>query len=329
MLTPDEIHRIVERLRLFYDIVESAEITMECNPGSLNQEWLEGYRDAGINRLSFGVQSFDNDDLRFLTRIHTAEEAERNIRDVRRVFDNVSLDLIFALPDQTLDGWMENLRRAVDLGTDHISAYALIFEEGTPLHAMRLKGRVDPAPNEIEAAMYEKTVAFLVDNGLHQYETSNYARDGFACRHNIAYWERQGYDAFGPSAHSFDSGAGAYGTRRANVSSLTAWLQAVESDTSAIIMREELTQLEAIEEVILLGLRYRGIDLRMFAEIAGTDLAVAAPRTIERIVEQKWGDVATDPDGDERFRLTAAGSIFADGIALEMVREVEAEVCRA
>lgn len=322
LLSPEEIGRIVERLREFYAIRDDAEITMECNPGSLEREWLEGYREAGINRLSFGVQSFDDDDLTFLTRIHTAEEAEKNIRDVRRVFDNVSLDLIFALPDQTLDRWMENLRRAVDLGTDHISAYALIFEEGTPLNAMRLKGRVAPAPNEREARMYEETVAFLGEHGLAQYETSNYARDGFACRHNINYWERRGYDAFGPSAHSFDPDAGDYGVRRANVSSLTAWLSSVEQDRSSVVMREELTRIEAIEEIILLGLRYRGIDLDSFAAVAGSPLPDLAPRTLAKIESHGWA--TTDPDAS-LYRLTPTGSIFADGIALELVREIEGE----
>src|SRR5690606_3926650 len=115
MLSPEEIGGIIARLREFYEFAPDAEVTMECNPGALNREWLEGYREAGINRLSFGVQSFNDDELRFLTRIHTAAEAERNIRLVRSVFDNVSLDLIFALPGQKLEGWMENLRRGVDL----------------------------------------------------------------------------------------------------------------------------------------------------------------------------------------------------------------------
>ena len=317
MLSPEEIGGVIRRLKEFYAFAPDAEITMECNPGALNREWLEGYREAGINRLSFGVQSFNDDELRFLTRIHTAAEAERNIRLVRSVFDNVSLDLIFALPGQSLEGWMENLRRGVDLGTDHISAYALIFEEGTPLNAMRLKGRVTPAANDLEGEMYERTVEYLASAGLVQYETSNYARPGFACRHNIAYWERRPYDAFGPSAHSFSDEAD-YGVRRANVSSLSAWLAAIESGSSPVVTVERLSQIEAIEEVVLLGLRYRGVDLPMFERIAGSPLHELAPRTTGMVLERKYGELR-----GERLILTAEGSIFADRIALEVVREIE------
>lgn len=317
MLSPEEIGGIIDRLREFYRFTDDAEITMECNPGALNREWLEGYRDAGINRLSFGVQSFDDDELRFLTRIHTAEEAEKNIRLVRSVFDNVSLDLIFALPGQSVEGWMENLRRGVELGTDHISAYALIFEEGTPLNAMRLKGRVAPAENDLEGEMYERTVAYLDEVGFRQYETSNYARPGFACRHNVAYWERRPYDAFGPSAHSFTDDR-TYGTRRANVSSLSAYLAALESERSPVVTVEQLTQIEAIEEVVLLGLRYRGIELAELARVSGRPIDRAAPRTLERVLSHSYAELTP-----ERLTLTPEGSIFADRLALEFVREIE------
>lgn len=320
ILSPEEIGRIIDRLREFYEVAPDAEITMECNPGALNREWLEGYRAAGINRLSFGVQSFNDDELRFLTRIHTAAEAERNIRLVRSVFDNVSLDLIFALPGQSVEGWMENLRRGVDLGTDHISAYALIFEEGTPLNAMRLKGRVAPAENDLEGEMYERTVEYLAAAGLVQYETSNYARPGFACRHNIAYWGRRPYDAFGPSAHSFVD-EGDYGVRRANVSSLTAYLSALESDNSPVITVEHLSQIEAIEELVLLGLRYSGIDLQAFAVAAGGTIDRLAPSTLEKILDHRYARLTP-----ERLTLTTEGSIFADRLALEVVREIEEKI---
>ena len=323
MLSPEEIGGIIERLREFYRFVEMPEITMECNPGALNREWLEGYRDAGINRLSFGVQSFHDDELKFLTRIHTAEEAEKNIRLVRSVFENVSLDLIFALPGQTMERWEENMRRAVELGTDHISAYALIFEEGTPLNRMRLRGNVTPAENDLEGEMYEATVAYLESQGLLQYETSNYARPGFACRHNINYWHRTAYDAFGPSAHGFRPEEGDFGTRRANVSSLTAYLTAVEKEDSPVVTVERLSRIEAIEEIVLLGLRHDGIDLAAFAGAAGAEIDVLAPRTVGLIRRDRYGEVTP-----ERLILTDEGSIFADRLALEIVRETEESLQR-
>jgi oxygen-independent coproporphyrinogen-3 oxidase len=317
VLSPDEIGRIMTAVGNRYAIADDAEITMECNPGALNRDWLEGYRAAGINRLSFGVQSFHDDDLQFLSRIHTAAEAEENIRLVRQVFDNVSLDLIFALPDQTLDRWRTNLERAIDLGTDHISAYALIFEEGTPLNAMRLKGRVRPATNDQEADMYEATMATLGAAGFAQYETSNYARPGRACRHNIGYWERGGYDGFGPSAHSFRR-RGVLGERRANVSSLNAYLEAVESGSSPVIMREQVTPELATEEIVMLGLRYRGIDRAEFRAAAGADVSAIAAGIVEKMVADAYATLDA-----ERLSLTPKGTIFADRFALDIIDAVE------
>ncbi|MGE3799398.1 MAG: radical SAM family heme chaperone HemW [Candidatus Kapaibacterium sp.] len=317
MLSPDEMSAILSSLRTAHTVVEDAEITMECNPGALNRDWLEGYREGGINRLSFGVQSFHDDELQFLSRIHTAAEAEENIRIVRDVFDNVSLDMIFALPGQTPERWHYNLERAVDLGTDHISAYSLIFEEGTPLNAMRLKGKVNPAPNDLEADMYEETVEFLAQHGLEQYETSNYAKPGYACRHNIGYWERKSYTGYGPSAHSF-ARRGVLGKRWANVSSLNAYLESIESGGSPVIMREELTPEQGMEEIVMLGLRYRGINLHDFKEAVGEELTSVAADRVEWLLNE--GFALLDEDS---LRLTAKGSIFADRFALEIIEATE------
>ncbi len=317
VLSPEEIASILNALHKQYDVIDTAEITMECNPGALQREWLEGYRDAGVNRLSFGVQSFHDDELQFLSRIHTAAEAEKNIRLVQDVFDNVSFDMIFALPGQTVKRWRKNLERAVDLGTDHISAYALIFEEGTPLNAMRLNGHVKPASNDLEARMYEETVEFLGENGFVQYETSNYAKPGFECRHNIGYWERGSYFGYGPSAHSF-ARRGVLGTRWANVSSLTAYLNAIESGKSPVVMREELTQEQGIEEIVMLGLRYRGINLHDFREAAGDRLTTLASDVVEQMIVSGFAYLDS-----ERLQLTPKGSIFADRFALEIIDATE------
>lgn len=319
ILSPEEIGSILDALRTAYDLRSDAEITMECNPGALRRDWLEGYRAAGINRLSFGVQSFHDDELTFLSRIHTAAEAEENIRLVRDVFENVSLDLIFALPNQTPEGWRHNLERAVALGTDHISAYSLIFEEGTPLNAARIKGRVRPAPDDTEADMYEETVEFLNRHGFAQYETSNYAKPGRECRHNIGYWERENYVSFGPSAHSFvRSERKEPGRRWANVSSLTAYLNAVESDRLPIVSIEELAPETATEEIVMLGLRCRGIDLEEFRTFAGGDLERLAPNALERMLS---GGYAAIDEG--RLKLHPKGTIFADRFALEIIDETE------
>lgn len=317
VLSPEEISAILEALRGKFSVAADAEITMECNPGALEREWLHGYRDAGINRLSFGVQSFHDDDLQFLSRIHTAAQAEENIRLVRSVFDNVSLDLIFALPNQTIERWRHNLERAVELGTDHISAYALIFEEGTPLNAMRRKGRISPLEIDLEADMYEETVNFLEGHGFRQYETSNYAKPGRECRHNIGYWERQSYISFGPSAHSY-ARRGVLGERWANVSSLSAYLLAVESGKQPTASREELTSEQAMEEIVMLGLRCKGIDMQDFHSATGGNLADLAAEPMARMLREGFAEIH-----GERLRLTPKGAIFADRFALEIIDATE------
>lgn len=313
MLSPQEIGAILGKLGEHFRIHPDAEITMECNPGALEREWLQGYREAGINRLSFGVQSFHDDELQFLSRIHSAAEAEENIRLVRDVFDNVSLDLIFALPNQTPERWRHNLERAVALGTDHISAYALIFEEGTPLNAARLKGAVAPASTDMEADMFEETVSFLADHGLRQYETSNYAKDGYECHHNVGYWERRSYISFGPSSHSYKR-RGVLGERWANVSSLTAYLGTVESGELPVISRETLTSVTAMEEIVMLGLRCKGIDMDDFHAATGSPLSEIAADPVRRMLNDGYAKIA-----ENRLKLTPKGTIFADRFALEII----------
>ncbi len=317
LLSPEELGAVVERLGRRFRIAPGAEFTVECNPGTLNAEWLQGYRALGINRLSFGVQSFHDDELRFLTRIHTAEQARRSVAAARAVFDNVSIDLIFALPDQTVERWRRNLRSAVELGTGHISAYSLIFEEGTPLNAMRLHGDVAPAAESAEADMYEDTVATLAAHGFEQYEVSNYAQRGRACRHNLGYWERRTYISFGPSAHSFLR-HGTTGVRWANASNLSAYLEAIDAGRLPVVSREEVTPTMALEESVMLGLRSRGIMLDEFEAIAGRPLEQLAGSVVERIVAGGYGAF-----GDGRLTLGPRGYIFADRFALDIIDAAE------
>lgn len=317
LLSPQELGRLLEHLRRRFTLRADAEVTVECNPGTLNADWLEGYRDLGINRLSFGVQSFDDEELRFLTRIHSAEEARRSVTAARRVFDNVSIDLIFALPDQTPERWMRNLQAAVELGTEHISAYSLIFEEGTRLNAMRLRKEVTPAAEADEADMYEQTVEFLQRHGFSQYEVSNYARAGRECQHNLGYWERRTYLPFGPSAHGYIR-SGYLGTRMANVSNLSSYLAEVRSDRLPVVSTENVTPQMALEEEVMLGLRSRGIALDAFEAIVGQSIEDAAPAIIERIVRGGYGRL-----DDGRLSLTARGYIFADRLALEIIDAAE------
>lgn len=226
LLDADELAHLMAVLSESFRILPGAEITMECNPGTVDREKLLAFREAGINRLSIGVQSFRDEELKLLGRIHTAEEARQCVLDARWAgFDNISLDLISALPGQNIGQWMESLREATALAPEHISAYSLILEDGTPLKEAALEGKLPRLPDEDEdRKMYHETRSFLAEHGYHRYEISNYAKKGFESRHNSGYWTGHPYLGFGIGAASFYAGC-----RWCHTGSMTSYLQALES----------------------------------------------------------------------------------------------------
>lgn len=226
LLDANELAHLMAVLAESFRILPGAEITMECNPGTVDREKLLAFREAGINRLSIGVQSFRDEELKLLGRIHTAEEARQCVLDARWAgFDNISLDLISALPGQNIDQWMESLREAAALAPEHISAYSLILEDGTPLKEAALEGKLPHLPDEDEdRKMYHETRSFLAEHGYHRYEISNYAKKGFESRHNSGYWTGHPYLGFGIGAASFYAGC-----RWSHTRSMTSYLQALES----------------------------------------------------------------------------------------------------
>lgn len=230
LLDADELAHLMAVLSESFRILPGAEITMECNPGTVDREKLLVFREAGINRLSIGVQSFRDEELKLLGRIHTAEEARKCVLDARWAgFDNISLDLISALPGQNIDQWMESLREAAALAPEHISAYSLILEDGTPLKEAALEGKLPHLPDEDEdRKMYHETRSFLAEHGYHRYEISNYAKKGFESRHNSGYWTGHPYLGFGIGAASFYAGC-----RWSHTGSMTSYLQALESAGSS------------------------------------------------------------------------------------------------
>lgn len=226
LLDADELAHLMAVLSESFRILPGAEITMECNPGTVGREKLLAFREAGINRLSIGVQSFRDEELKLLGRIHTAEEARKCVLDARWAgFDNISLDLISALPGQNIGQWMESLREAAALAPEHISAYSLILEDGTPLKEAALQGKLPRLPDEDEdRKMYHETRSFLAEHGYHRYEISNYAKKGFESCHNSGYWTGHPYLGFGIGAASFYAGC-----RWSHTRSMTSYLQALES----------------------------------------------------------------------------------------------------
>jgi len=309
LLSPGELARIMRALARRYPLAPGAEVTLEANPGTIMLEKLRAFRDLGVNRLSIGVQSLADGDLRFLGRIHDAGEAEACVALARRAgFANVSIDLIYALPGQTVAAWDATLRRALALRPDHVSAYGLIVEEGTPLARSVARGEITPSGEEAEAALYEHTMAVMRREGFEHYEVSSYARPGFRSRHNSAYWAGEAYTGFGPSAHSYVPPAGDRpGARRANVAALGAYCDALGRGDLPVSMREELTAAQAANERIFLGLRSGGVPLGAVGGPARMALAGALAREGSAVMEGGM------------LRLTDRGYLLCDEIAARMM----------
>ena len=207
LMEPKYLKEILDHLRKYFPIDDNAEITMETNPGTVDKSKLKLFKDAGINRISIGIQSFDEKELNFLTRIHDKQTAIHTVYNAAEVgFENISVDLIFNLPNQTKEKWIENLETAIRLPIKHLSAYSLILERGTILNKLVLDKKVTMQDDDYDADLYETTIDFLVSNGFYQYEVSNFTKPGYECVHNNAYWRYRDYLSFGTSSHSFADG---------------------------------------------------------------------------------------------------------------------------
>jgi putative oxygen-independent coproporphyrinogen III oxidase len=309
LFAPESIAKVLEAVQRLWALNSSVEITLEANPGTVTREKLLGFRAAGVNRISFGVQSFHPHHLARLGRIHSAEEATAAIELARGAgFDNLNLDLIFAIPGQTLEEWQADLRTAVTLAPDHISAYNLTFEEGTAFHAMRVRGQLRPAAEEVEVAMFTQTQEILGASGHAQYEISNYARAGRECRHNLNYWRGGAYLGAGAGAHSFTH-LPAPGTRWGNEKNPNRYMQQVSDTGHARASEESLAESQARGEFVFLGLRLRGgFDAGEFADRFGDDFISAFPHA-----EQLRRDGLLVPSGS-RWRLTDRGLMVADSV---------------
>ena len=309
LLTPDQLERILTAVRESYRVQDGAEISMEVNPGTADLERLQAYRGAGINRLSIGVQSVDDAELALLGRIHRAGQAEKIFREARRAgFDNINIDLMSALPGQTADKWEQNLRTVCEWGPDHISAYSLIIEEGTPFAEMDLP----PLPSEEEdRLMYHRTQTILAEYGYQRYEISNYARPGRACRHNCGYWTGHEYLGLGLGASSL------IGDMRFKVTaSMPEYLRRIRLAASEGIKDpahyyEEIQQLtlrDRMEEFMFLGLRMtEGVSEAQFRRRFGNSIDVVYGPVLARHTDggllERTGD---------RIRLTEKGLDLAN-----------------
>lgn len=301
--------------QLFYLISKIAarvgiptEFTIEANPSQVNTATLSVLHSLGVNRLSVGAQSFNKSELAFLGRPYTPEDITRAISDARAAgFTNISLDLIFAIPGQTPETWRDTLLAAIDLGIEHISAYSLSYEAGTPLYKQLESGQLQKVDEETDRAMYEMAIEMLGKAGIVQYEISNFARMGFECRHNLVYWANRPWVGIGPAAASYWQG-----TRTTNISDIAAYVNAIESGQRPFIETETETPntIETACQTAVLNLRrIIGINLKEFQNQTGFDALKLFAEPIARY--KKLGLIAVDSD---KVYLVAQALPIADSI---------------
>jgi oxygen-independent coproporphyrinogen-3 oxidase len=307
VLTPAQIGRILDTCRAHYAVAPDAEITMEANPGTITEANFVGYRAAGVNRLSMGVQSFDDAMLRALSRIHTAAEAREAFWRARRAgFDNINLDLIFGLPGQDLAHWDATLDAMLELQPDHISAYSLIVEEKTPLWKLVEIGRVVVPGEDTVGAQYELVRDRLAQAGYAQYEISNWTRTE-PCRHTLVYWRAEEYLGFGPGA------AGYWGNRRyTTIRRPARYITGLAAGDSPIKEAEWIAPDVAMGEYMMLGLRLNaGIAVDDFAARFGQPFDAVYGATARQL--QEWGLLAAEPEAG-RIRLTDRGQLLGNEV---------------
>jgi oxygen-independent coproporphyrinogen-3 oxidase len=319
----EEMAKILEGVRATFNIDPNAEVALEANPGSITTEYLRGLRDIGFNRLSIGIQSFDDEELVVLDRVHTGQQARQAYASAREAgFVNVNLDLIYGLSEQSLDAWQRTLEEALALGPEHLSLYALTVEEGTPLARDVARGRV-PAPDpDMQAEHYEWTQERLARAGFDHYEISNWARPGYRCRHNLVYWQNREYLGLGAGAHSFFNGvrfsAVLLPNRYAELVDESAAALADGSGTMLhIVGAETVTPQLSMADTLILGLRLLdGVDAGAFAHRYG------------RSVDDVYGDVLAEFTGygllertPTHLRLTPRGRLLSNELFQRLLPE--------
>jgi oxygen-independent coproporphyrinogen-3 oxidase len=307
LLTPAQVRRILEAVRGSFRVAPDAEVTMEMNPGTVTPDSAAQFRAAGVNRASFGLQTFDDEQLRRLGRTHTADDARRTLSTLRAAgFANVSFDLIAGLPEQTVEQWSRNMDGALQLRPEHLSLYLLEVHTGTPLADQLRRGMWREPDPDTAAEMYELLVERTAAAGYEHYEISNFCLPGYESRHNLKYWTTEPYFGFGCSAHSYDG----HGARWSNERDTLRYCEQIEQHGSAIVETTSLTARDREAESLFLGLRLmRGIDLRQHRAHFGADVRATHAADLARFREA--GLIELD---DERLRLTRAGALLSNEV---------------
>jgi putative oxygen-independent coproporphyrinogen III oxidase len=311
LMQPQTVGRVLDAIGKHWRVAQDVEVTLEANPTSVEATRFRGYRAAGVNRVSLGVQALDDTSLKMLGRLHSAREALEAVAIARSSFERYSFDLIYARPGQTPDMWADELERAIAEAAEHLSLYQLTIEEGTPFFGLHAAGKLETPDEATGRALYDVTQEICGKHGLPAYEISNHARPGAECRHNLVYWRGEEYAGIGPGAHGrLDCD----GLRHATATEKRpeTWLMRVEATGHGVVTDDILNSEERADEYLLMGLRLaEGIDPRRYAALAGRALD---PRRIATLTEE--GAITVDDQG--QLRVTQAGFPVLDAVVADL-----------
>jgi oxygen-independent coproporphyrinogen-3 oxidase len=312
LLTERELAVLMETIHTQFDLASDVEITLEANPDDLNKVKLKQLADAGINRLSIGIQSFHQPHLMHLNRIHSATEAIQCVKDAQDVgITNISVDLIYAIAADNHDILEDDIKKAVELEVSHLSAYCLTIEPQTAFGSWLKKKKIKPIDEEFAAQQFEILIASLAKNGFEQYEISNFAKNNLYSRHNSSYWQQRPYLGVGPSAHSYDGAS-----REFNVSNNSKYLSAISCETIPST-REILTVADVTNEYLLTGLRTKwGVDIKKLNSLSGERFSTESEAMLADLIRRNWIVILNDT-----ILLTQAGKLFADRISSDLFIE--------
>jgi oxygen-independent coproporphyrinogen-3 oxidase len=310
LMKPETVGAILDTIGKHWTVAPDVEVTLEANPTSVEATRFAGYRAAGVNRVSLGVQALDDASLKELGRLHTAQEAMEAVKIARAAFDRYSFDLIYARPNQTPDAWRAELARAMDEAAEHLSLYQLTIEQETPFAALHAAGKLVIPDDDNARALFDVTQDMTAARGIPAYEISNHARPGAECRHNLVYWRYHEYAGVGPGAHGrlmIDRTRHATSTEKRP----EAWLMRVEANGHGVVEDETLTRAEQADEYLLMGLRLaEGIDPARYAAFAGHPLD---PARIAALGAEGFVETV-----DGRLRVTRAGFPILDAVVADL-----------
>lgn len=309
LLSASELNALFDTVRQNFNLDADAEVTLEANPDDLSPARLTEFRTSGINRLSIGIQSFDDHLLQFLNRAHNSQSAKRSLIDAREAgFDNISIDLIYAIPGLTDSLWEETLEQALAFTPEHLSSYSLTIEEKTVFGRWATAGKLTAVHDDTAASQLERLVARLEKAGLEQYEVSNFSRPGFESRHNSSYWKREKYLGLGPSAHSYNRSS-----RQFNISNNHLYLKALQTGTVPFTL-EVLSKQDQVNDYLLTTLRTSwGANLTILRDEFGYDVMAQHSIYLEDLFSRKLATLANN-----QLTLTPSGKMLADKISSDL-----------